>query len=71
MLKVLPSCTSSTFFKDLFARLCTTESFVGMENHRKFQVPKMEVLNRIRQFGGSIFFYISLTYSIYRSVPPF
>ena len=39
--------------------------------HQKFQVPKMEVLNLIRLFGGWVFPYISLTNSLYRWVPPF
>ena len=40
-------------------------------SHQEFQVPKMEVLNLIRPFWGSVFPYISLTYSLYRWVPPF
>ena len=39
--------------------------------HQEFQVPKMEVLKLIRLFWGWLFPYISLTYSLYRSVPPF
>ena len=39
--------------------------------HPIFQVPKLEVLNLIRLFWGWIFPYISLTYSLYRWVPPF
>ena len=40
-------------------------------NHRKFQVPKIEVLNLIRLFWEWGFPYITLTYSLYRWVPPF
>ena len=40
-------------------------------NHQEFQVPKMEALNLIRLFKGWAFPYISLTYSLYRWVPPF
>ena len=39
--------------------------------HQEFQVPTMEVLNLIRLFWGWVFTYISLTYSLYRWVPPF
>ena len=39
--------------------------------HQEFQVPKMEVLNLIRLFWGWVFPFISLTYSLYRWVPPF
>ena len=39
--------------------------------HQEFQVPKMEVLNLIRLFWAWGFPYISLTYSLYRWVPPF
>ena len=40
-------------------------------NHQEFQVRKMEVLNLIRLFWGWGYPYISLTYSLYRRVPPF
>ena len=43
----------------------------SMKYHQEFQVPKMEVLNLIRLFWGCVFPYISLTYSLYRWVPPF
>ena len=39
--------------------------------HEEFQVPKMEVLNLIRPFWGWVFPYVSLTYSLYRWIPPF
>ncbi len=41
-------------------------------NHQTFQVPKMEgFLSLIRLFWGWVFPYISLTYCLYRWVPPF
>ena len=40
-------------------------------HHQLFQVPKMEVLSLIRLFWGWVFPYISLTYCLYRWVPPF
>ena len=39
--------------------------------HQTFHVPKMEVLSLIRLFWGWVFPYISLTYCLYRWVPPF
>ena len=48
---------------------------MSLQNHLgitpMFQVPKREVLNPIRQFLGWVFPCISLTYSLYRWVPPF
>ena len=48
---------------------------MSVQNHLgitpMFQVPKWEVLNPMRQFWGWVFPYISLTYSLYRWVPPF
>ncbi len=45
--------------------------YEGTLHQQEFQVPKMEVLNLTRLFWGWVFSYISLTYSLYRWVPPF
>ena len=63
--------------KKTFALLCLCSAKTGgcfrskkhqqtLQHHQEFQVPKMEVLNLIRLFGGWVFPYISLTYSLYR-----
>ena len=49
----------------------TDSSWPASTLHQEFQVPKMEVLNLIRPFWGWAFPYKSLTYSLYRWVPPF
>ena len=48
-----------------------SETSLKFQFHQKFQVPKMEVLDLIRLFWGWFFPSISLTYSLYRWVPPF
>ena len=63
--QVVSGWTSSLYF------------FSGVRNvpspwlHQDFQVPKMEVLNVTRLFWWWAFPYRSLTYSLYRWVPPF
>ena len=58
-------CLSSK--KSFLEMLCQ----LVLKNHQEFQVPKMEVLNLLRPFWGWVFPSISLTYSLYRWVPPF
>ena len=38
---------------------------------KSFRYQKMQVMNLVRLFWGWVFAYISLTYSLYRWVPPF
>ena len=60
----------SEIFHSCLVGSCTY-AMVLSNCHQEFQVPKMEVLNLIRLFWGWVFPYISLTYSLYRWVPPF
>ena len=57
--------TPYIFFQDY------VDGFQENLNHQEIQVPKVEVLNLMRLFWGWVVPYISLTYSLYRSVPPF
>ena len=61
----LTDCTSAAKRKKHHACFAIAQVLSGFPQ-QKFQVPKMEVLNLIRLFGGWVLPHISLTYSLYR-----